>query len=127
MAINWPKKRKSAAAKVLRTKERCDDVARAIWPSALKQDPSGSRRWQLWPDPDDAMYLTPKKQVGYPPWNWHVVVETESHCVDVLTMEDGSVAGVQASQYVSDHYDDPAKVDPWDGKPIITDAKGRRR
>ena len=130
MAINWTKPRLEAVKSILHTYDaksrQCDTAANLIWPHAKEQDEKNACRWQIWPKRGCGWGLAPKVSIGGRSWDWHVVVETERHCVDALTGAAGTEAGHNAGTYIEAKFNHPEchEVSPWDGSPIIT--KGRR-
>jgi hypothetical protein len=121
MAINWPDERRAEVTGILsKHMTRCQEAANEIWPHAIAQDGS-SRRWKIVPAEDGGWYVSPKQPpVRSKPWDFHVVVEAECHCVDVLTRTPGWEAGPRIRTYLDKYYNDPNYLapEPWDGSLI---------
>jgi hypothetical protein len=98
------------------TKPDCLRAAGYIHPLALHQDPN-ARFWLLRPDPYcGPVAMIEEGSIGFHPkmppaprWVYHVCVETDEHCVCVLTGPDG----VPKASYLEEHFKEADAIVPY--------------
>jgi hypothetical protein len=80
-------------AKYPKESGQCAEAAKEIMPHAQEQD-HGAKKMRLESHPGDGILifplLSPRVSVGGRKWYYHVLVETAGHCVDALTLADGT-------------------------------------
>lgn len=93
----------------------CLEAARYLHPLAQHQDPD-ARFWLLRPHPDcgpavmideGSIGIQPKTQPSVR-WAYHVCIETQEHCLCVLTGEPGA----PKASYLATHFKEPDVVLP---------------
>lgn len=121
MAITWrPPPKRRCVVDVLAAhpveKPWCLEAARYLHPLARHQDPD-ARFWLLRPHPEcGPAIMIEEGSIGIQPkttpsrrWAYHVCVETEEHCLCVLTHESGTPKGA----YLTTHFQEPDDVLPY--------------